>query len=208
MNSPSSHDHHHSTGEAPVETAGGRVTDPVCGMQVDPATTPHHADHAGVPFHFCSERCRAKFVEDPERYLSPRDEPEVAQPGAIYTCPMHPEVRQPGPGTCPFCGMALEPEMPSLEDDDNPELRDFSRRFWWTLPLTVATLVLAMFGRHLPSLELGGVQILPLSIHVQTWVELLLTTPVVLWAGWPFFERCVQSIRNLHPTCSRSSGSA
>ena len=199
MNPPSSHHHSHpDDATTTAGTANGRVTDPVCGMQVDPATTPHHADHAGVPFHFCSERCRAKFVEDPERYLSPR-EPEVAQPGAIYTCPMHPEVRQPGPGTCPFCGMALEPEMPSLEDDDNPELRDFSRRFWWTLPLTVVTLVLAMFGRHLPSLERGGVQLLPLSIDVQTWVELVLTTPVVLWAGWPFFERCVQSIRNLHP---------
>ncbi len=199
MNSPSSHDHHHSTGEAPVETADGRVTDPVCGMQVDPATTPHHADHAGAHFHFCSERCRAKFVADPERYLTSRDEPEVAQPGAIYTCPMHPEVRQQGPGNCPFCGMALEPEMPSLEDDDNPELRDFSRRFWWTLPLTVVTLVLAMFGQYLPRVVLDDVQILPLSIDVQTWVELVLTTPVVLWAGWPFFERCVQSIRNRSP---------
>ena len=198
MNSPSSHDHH-SAGAVPVETADGRVTDPVCGMQVDPATTPHHADHAGAHFHFCSERCRAKFVADPERYLTSRDEPEVARPGAIYTCPMHPEVRQQGPGNCPFCGMALEPEMPSLEDDDNPELRDFSRRFWWTLPLTVVTLVLAMFGQYLPRIVLGGVQILPLSIDLQTWVELVLTTPVVLWAGWPFFERCVQSIRNRSP---------
>lgn len=142
MNSPS-HDHHHSAGAGAGTVAGeaadGRVTDPVCGMQVDAATTPHHAEHAGVPFHFCSARCRAKFVEDPERYLSPGNEPEAAQPGAIYTCPMHPEVRQPGPGNCPFCGMALEPEMPSLEDDDNPELRDFSRRFWGTLPLPVVT---------------------------------------------------------------------
>src|SRR3546814_654283 len=113
---------------------------------------------------------------------------------------MHPEVRQQGPGNCPFCGMALEPEMPSLEDDDNPELRDFSRRFWWTLPLTVVTLVLAMFGQYLPRVVLDDVQILPLSIDVQTWVELVLTTPVVLWAGWPFFERCVQSIRNRSPT--------
>src|SRR3546814_2996687 len=95
--------------------------------------------------------------------------------------------------------MALEPEMPSLEDDDNPELRDFSRRFWWTLPLTVVTLVLAMFGQYLPRVVLDDVQILPLSIDVQTWVELVLTTPVVLWAGWPFFERCVQSIRNRSP---------
>ena len=140
MNSPSSHHHPRAEGaRTAVETVDGRVTDPVCGMQVDPATTPHHATHDGAAFHFCSERCRAKFVDDPQRWLSPRDEPEVAQPGAIYTWPMHPEVRQEGPGTYPFCGMALEPEMPNLEDDDNPELRDFSRRFWGTLPLPVVT---------------------------------------------------------------------
>src|SRR3546814_16641592 len=111
MNSPSSHDHHHSTVEAPVETADGRVTDPVCGMQVDPATTPHHADHAGAPFHFCSERCRAKLGADPERNLTSRDEPAVAQPGAIYTCPMQTEVRTGGRRTFPFLGMGEEQEM-------------------------------------------------------------------------------------------------
>src|SRR3546814_16246520 len=104
--------------------------------------------------------------------------------------------------------MALEPEMPSLEDDDNPELRDFSRRFWWTLPLTVVTLVLAMFGQYLPRVVLDDVQILPLSIAVQNWVELVLTTPVVLWAGWPLFERCVQSIRHSRPNMLTTTGLA
>ena len=112
-----------------------------------------------------------------------------APAGTIYTCPMHPQIRQPGPGVCPICGMALEPEMPNLEDDENPELADFSRRFLWTLPLTVIVLVLAMFGQHFPGL----------STSARTWLELVLSTPVVLWAGWPFFQRCVQSIRNRNP---------
>ena len=107
----------------------------------------------------------------------------------MFTCPMHPEVRQQGPGTCPFCGMALEPEMPSLEEEDNPELRDFSRRFWWTLPLTLAVFVLAMFGHYFTALP-------PVA---RTWLEFVLTTPVVLWAAKPFFERCIQSIRNRSP---------
>jgi Cu+-exporting ATPase len=166
----------------------GTVVDPVCGMQVDPNTTAHHAEHAGSDYHFCSARCRGKFVADPEKFLSPQV-PMAAPAGTIYTCPMHPEVRQEGPGTCPICGMALEPDMPSLDDEDNPELRDFSRRFWWTLPLTVVVLLLAMFGHSLPGL----------SVDVRTWTELVLSLPVVLWAGWPFFERCVASIRNRSP---------
>lgn len=165
------------------------VTDPVCGMQVDPATTPHHATHGGAEHHFCSARCREKFVADPERYLSPQV-PVAAPAGTIYICPMHPEIRQEGPGTCPICGMALEPDMPSLDDEDNPELRDFSRRFWWTLPLTIVVLLLAMFGHYLPRL----------SVTARTWTELVLSLPVVLWAGWPFFERCVASIRNRRPS--------
>ncbi|EIL90337.1 putative copper-transporting p-type ATPase [Rhodanobacter fulvus Jip2] len=102
---------------------------------------------------------------------------------------MHPQVRQDGPGICPICGMALEPEMPGLDDEDHPELRDFSRRFWWTLPATLVVLVLAMFGHYLPRLP----------VNTRTWIELVLTMPVVLWAGWPFFVRCVQSVRNLSP---------
>ena len=167
------------------------ATDPVCGMRVDPvAPKGGTAQHDGVTYGFCSTRCRERFQADPLRYLHPEQHaaPE-APPGAMFTCPMHPEVRQPGPGTCPFCGMALEPEMPSLEEEDNPELRDFRRRFWWTLPLTLVVFVLAMFGHYFTALP-------PVA---RTWLEFVLTTPVVLWAAKPFFERCIQSIRNRSP---------
>ncbi|WP_287757359.1 heavy metal translocating P-type ATPase [Pseudoxanthomonas sp.] len=176
------------------------VRDPVCGMQVSAARTPYHALHGGTKYHFCSAKCRERFITNPVR--STDDAPqqvEVTAPAAVvqpsgthatvYTCPMHPQIRQPGPGTCPICGMALEPEMPSLEGDDNPELRDFTRRFWWTLPLTLIVLVLAMLGHRLPGL----------STQARTWIELVLSAPVVLWAGWPFFERCLQSIGNRSP---------
>ncbi|MGV8939943.1 MAG: heavy metal translocating P-type ATPase [Lysobacter sp.] len=170
---------------------GTTVTDPVCGMQVDPAKTAHHAEHEGVTHHFCSAGCRERFVADPSRYLTPPPAGDSAQApaGTMYTCPMHPQIRQEGPGTCPICGMALEPEMPGLDDEDNPELRDFSHRFWWTLPLSAVVLVLAMFGHYFPQLP----------VETRTWIELVLTIPVVLWAGWPFFVRCVQSIRNGSP---------
>jgi Cu+-exporting ATPase len=173
----------------PAHADGRKGADPVCGMDVDPDTSDHHATHAGEVFHFCSAHCRVKFVADPDKYLSPAVDAPPAPAGAIYTCPMHPEIRQPGPGTCPICGMALEPEMPSLEEDENPELRDFSRRFWWTLPLSLVVVLLAMFGQFLPAL----------STEVRTWLELVLATPVVLWAGWPFLVRCVQSIRSRNP---------
>jgi len=171
--------------------AATTVLDPVCGMQVDPLTTAHHAAHGGDDYHFCSARCRERFVADPLKYLSPAtaETAPTAPAGTIYTCPMHPQIRQEGPGTCPICGMALEAEMPSLEDEDNPELRDFSRRFWWTLPLTVVVLALAMLGHRVAWL----------SVETRTWLELALSTPVVLWAGWPFFVRCVASIRSRNP---------
>lgn len=176
-------------GSAKPGAIGRRATDPVCGMQVDPDATSHHATHAGQAYHFCSAHCREKFVSDPNRYLRPQTSSEQETPGTIYTCPMHPQIRQVGPGTCPICGMALEPAMPTLEDEGNPELRDFTRRFWWTLPLTVVTLTLAMFvGRFLP-----------MSPAARSWVELMLSAPVVLWAGRPFLVRCVQSIRNRSP---------
>lgn len=171
--------------------AATSVIDVVCGMQVDPSITPHHATHADQDYHFCSARCREKFIANPAQYLEPQSVAPTppAPAGTIYTCPMHPQIRQEGPGTCPICGMALEPEMPSLDEEDNPELRDFSHRFWWTLPLTVIVLVLAMLGHRVTFL----------STEARTWLELALSAPVVLWAGWPFFERCVQSIRNRSP---------
>jgi Cu+-exporting ATPase len=178
-----------SGGAAPkAETT---VIDPVCGMQVDPLKTPHQAIHEATDYYFCSARCRERFVANPTTFLQPIPVASAAPPpvGTIYTCPMHPEIRQAGPGTCPICGMALEPEMPSLDDEDNPELQDFSRRFWWTLPLTITTLLLAMFGHRLPGI----------AASTRTWAELTLSTPVVLWAGWPFFQRCVQSIRHRSP---------
>ena len=184
-------DHSCCATQAAPQTSNGTTIDPVCGMQVDPATTAHHATHAGVDYHFCSVGCRGKFVADPAKYLSPKAAAATtpAPAGTIYTCPMHPQIRQEGPGTCPICGMALEPEMPSLEDDDNPELRDFSHRFWWTLPLTLIVLALAMFGHRFTFL----------ATETRTWIELALSAPVVLWAGWPFFVRCMQSIRNRSP---------
>jgi Cu+-exporting ATPase len=173
-------------------------------MEVDPAATTHHVSHEGADFYFCSARCREKFVADPAKYLSPKDSPPMPPPlaGTIYTCPMHPEIRQEGPGTCPICGMALEPDMPSLEDEDNPELRDFSQRFWWTLPLTLIVFALAMLGDRIgfiPSETLASLGMDPLTATMRNWVELVLSAPVVLWAGWPFFERCAASIRNRNP---------
>ena len=150
-------------------------------MQVDPSKSAHVADHAGATYHFRSAQCRGRFIADPAKYVSAGSPAQVtaAPAGTIYTCPMHPQIRQVGPGTCPICGMALEPELPSLDDEGNPELRDFTRRFWWTLPLTLILLVLAMFVHRFPGL----------SVDVRTWVELVLSTPVVMWAGWPFFVR-------------------
>ena len=175
----------HVTKQAP----GAGLIDPVCGMSVK-ADSPHQATHGGHDYRFCSAGCRSKFVADPARYLAPKpDAPEQGPAGTQYTCPMHPEIVRDAPGNCPICGMALEPMMPSLDDDENPELTDFRRRFWWTLPLSLTVLALAMFG-HRTTL---------LSATARTWLELVLTTPVVLWAGWPFFVRWAQSIVNRSP---------
>ncbi len=181
------HDHPGATA-----SDAGTVRDPVCGMMVDPATTPHHARHDGNDYAFCSDGCRRRFIADPQRYLAaPAGVVKPAPAGTRYTCPMHPEIVQDGPGSCPLCGMALEPAMPGLEDDENPELTDFRRRFWWSLPLSVATMALAMLAMT-PVLH-------GLSPDLRVWIELALATPVVLWAGWPFLQRWAQSIRNRSP---------
>src|SRR3546814_492488 len=168
-----------------------QLTDPVCGMQVK-KDSPHHIEHAGKSFYFCSEKCLGTFKREPGKFTAQQDKEETAfehaVPGTIYTCPMHPEIRQDHPGSCPKCGMALEPLMPSLEDD-NPELKDFTRRFWWTLPFTIVVTVLAMFGH-----QLGW-----FSMTAQTWIELVLSIPVVLWAGQPFFVRGWKSVINRSP---------
>ena len=179
-------DHDHPGGPIPA-----KAIDPVCGMTVDPATARAFV-HQAQTFHFCSEGCRTKFSADLAKCLAPLPAAVVpaAPAGARYICPMHPEIRQDRPGSCPKCGMALEPEMISLAAaDDNPELRDFTRRFWWTLPLSAMVLLLAMTGHRLALM----------SMATQTWVELLLATPVVLWAGQPFLLRGVQSIGHRSP---------
>jgi Cu+-exporting ATPase len=163
-------------------------------MTVDPATTPHRHVHRDETYFFCSGGCRTKFAAEPGRYLgSSAREPAAPMPaGTIFTCPMHPEVRQQGPGSCPICGMALEPEMPTANGGPNPELADMTRRFWIGFVLTVPVVALEM-GGHLFGLHL-------LSPSLSNWVQLTIATPVVLWAGWPFFVRGAQSIasRNLN----------
>jgi Cu+-exporting ATPase len=168
--------------------------DPVCGMSVDPHTAKHKAEHKGRPYYFCSARCREKFLAEPERYLDPAAaKSEPVPEGTIYTCPMHPEIRQVGPGACPICGMALEPLLVSAEAAPNHELIDFTRRFWIGLALAVPVMILEM-GAHVTGLD----RLIPRQ--TSNVVQMLLATPVVLWAGWPFFVRGWQSLltRNLN----------
>ncbi|MBR1142080.1 heavy metal translocating P-type ATPase [Bradyrhizobium sp. AUGA SZCCT0431] len=183
----SHHDHH----------AAAKVLDPVCGMTVDPATSKHRFDHEEKTFHFCSAGCKTKFAADPRKYLEKSsakpDVPQGADDGTIYTCPMHPEIRKVGPGSCPICGMALEPEVASLDTPPNPELADMTRRFWIGLVLSVPPMVLEM-GGHL----VGGHGLVDPAL--SNWIQLAFATPVVIWAGWPFFVRGWQSLltRNLN----------
>jgi P-type Cu+ transporter len=170
------------------------AVDPVCGMQVDPARTPHRTDYLGGTYFFCSAGCRGKFVADPPRYLDKAQAPTAATHGhaatdAIYTCPMHPEVRQVGPGSCPICGMALEP-LVAAGAPPNPELADMTRRFWIGLVLTLPVTTLEMGGHYV-----GGV-----PPALSNWLQLAFASPVVVWAGWPFLVRGARSFvtRNLN----------
>jgi Cu+-exporting ATPase len=165
-------------------------------MTVDPATTSHKVEHDGRTFYFCSDRCRTKFAKEPARYVHGKvghgartDVPE----GTVYTCPMHPQIRQIGPGNCPICGMALEPEVATADAGPNPELIDMTRRFWVGLALSVPVVILEM-GAHL----VGAHRWIDQSF--SNWIQFVLATPVVLWAGWPFFVRGWQSVltRNLN----------
>jgi P-type Cu+ transporter len=168
------------------------ATDPVCGMKVDPDKTPHRHAHGGHDYFFCSASCRGKFIADPPKYLTKKDAaPAPAPDGTIYTCPMHPQVRQVGPGSCPICGMALEPVSVTADEGPSEELVDMTRRFWVGAALAVPTMALAM-GEHVPGLNLHH-YVLP---QVSVWIQFLLATPVVLWAGWPFFVRGWASVRN------------
>jgi Cu+-exporting ATPase len=181
----SEHHHHH-------DNAAEGVIDPVCGMTVDPHTAKHRGDHRGHTYYFCSTGCRAKFVADPQKYLGAR-QAETVPEGTMYTCPMHPQIRQAGPGSCPICGMALEPEIAGTEAGPNPELVDMTRRFWIGLVLSLPVVALEM-GGHLTNLHML------LGKNLSNWIQFVLATPVVLWAGWPFFVRGWQSLvtRNLN----------
>ena len=198
------HEHHKgpsggdptSSAENPDETKLV-LKDPVCGMTVT-AQSPHVLQHDGEPVYFCSAGCKTKFLTDPAKYLrpaglvavaAPPNLPETLDEGVIYTCPMHPEIRQDHAGNCPKCGMSLEPETPALGDEANPGLVDFTRRFTWTLPLTVIVTVLTMAGHRVQWFEMA----------TQSWIELALSLPIVLWAGWPFFVRAVQSVAHRSP---------
>ena len=189
--------HHHGGSQAAVAEPVATAKDPVCGMTVKIPTAKHKTVHDGVEYFFCNPRCREKFEADPQRYLKQAAAPAPVSPaasaGAVYTCPMHPEIRQVGPGNCPICGMALEPEMPSADVGPNPELADMTRRFWVGLVLSLPVLVLEM-GGHLFDLH----HLIPPA--TSNWIQLVLATPVVLWAGWPFFVRGWASLvsRNLN----------
>jgi Cu+-exporting ATPase len=168
------------------------ATDPVCGMRVDPQTAKHRLAYKGQDYFFCSGRCRERFEAEPDKFLQPKPPEPAAPAGTIYTCPMHPEVKQVGPGSCPICGMALEPEQVSLDDPSDPELIDMTRRFWIALALTIPVFVIEMGG------HLGLMHLLP--ANRSNWISFALATPVVLWAGAPFFARGWRSLvtRNLN----------
>jgi Cu+-exporting ATPase len=164
------------------------ATDPVCGMKVDPKTSPHHHTHRDHDYHFCGAGCRTKFAADPGKYLNKSAASAPPAPeGTIYTCPMHPQIRQTSPGSCPICGMALEPEDGSA--GDGAELADMTRRFWISLILTLPVFIIEM-GGHFGLLHLGS--------SIATPAQFILATPVVLWGGWPFFVRGAQSLRSGH----------
>ena len=189
------HDHHPHALDGDASELRERQRDPVCGMLVDPRTTPYRQQHAGRPYFFCSAGCQSKFLDNPTKYLA-RSEltaPPAAPEGTIYTCPMHPQIRQVGPGVCPICGMALEPDLVTATSGPNPELGDMIRRFWLGLVLALPVVILEM-GGHFANLHMI------IGPKWSNWLQFLFATPVVLWAGWPFFVRGWQSLltRNLN----------
>ena len=196
MNLPGPHDHsQHPEVAGPKPVAADQVLDPVCGMAVDPSTARFRTEHEGATTYFCSERCKLKFLAGPDQYrgrgankLTAGASPAA---GIVYTCPMHPQIRRDAPGSCPICGMSLEPLNATETAGGSPELRDMSRRLWIGAVLAAPMLVLEM-GGHVPALNLHHYVAPALSM----WIQFALGTPVVLWAGWPFFVRAWESVRN------------
>ena len=175
-----------SHGSAPHDhgaAAPGMVKDPVCGMSVDPATARYRAEHAGTQYFFCGARCLERFTAAPAQFVGAAQPAAPAAPGAAqWTCPMHPQIVRDGPGSCPICGMALEPMMPVGEEGKNPELRDMTLRFWMALALSVPLLAMAMLWHS--------------ASPIAVWTQLILATPAVLWGGAPFFRRGWESLVN------------
>src|SRR5882724_7359555 len=182
------HDHARQHGhDQTASDIAATAVDPICGMKVNPHTAQHRAAYGEQTYYFCSAGCREKFIAAPEQYTSKKEKAGEALPGTIYTCPMHPQIRQVGPGSCPICGMALEPEIVTRDEGPSPELLDMRRRFWIGGVLTIPVLFLEM-GTHLLGLE----HLIPRQI--SNWIQLLFATPVVLWAGWLFFVRGWNSV--------------
>jgi len=170
------------------------AVDPVCGMTVVPERAAGYFEYKGHTYYFCGKGCLERFKADPEKYLAPKAPPPAPVAGTTYTCPMHPEIVRDAPGACPICGMALEATMPSLDEGRNPELLDMSRRFWIAAALGLPVFLLAM-GDMVFGMGLGG----RLDVRSTNWLGLVLATPVVWWAGWPFFERAWASVVNRSP---------
>ncbi len=203
------HYHHHHGGAGDAAPAAGTAIDPVCGMTVDLSAGKPTYHYHGTTYHFCGKGCRDKFAADPERYLKAAEKPagghhghHGAAPvlptppvaGALYTCPMHPEIVRDRPGDCPICGMALEPVVASAHDEPNPELADMTRRLWLGIAFSIPLLVLSM-GPHV---GLGFIRT-SFGERPSLWLELVLASPVVLWAGWPVLVRAVRSVANRSP---------
>lgn len=187
---------HARAGHETTTTTSQAVKDPVCDMGVDPHATEHRSEHDGRTYYFCSAHCKATFDDNPSEYVDATHTPSQTNSAAEgetveYTCPMHPEIRQSGPGSCPICGMALEPLVVAADTGPNPELAYMSRRFWIGLVLALPVLALEMGGHLFPALH----QVI--SPKTSIWIQFVLATPVVLWAGWPFFVRGWTSLRTM-----------
>jgi P-type Cu+ transporter len=192
-----------------AQTNSPGAIDPVCGMTVDPARAAAEYEYDGTKYYFCAVRCKERFAADPESFLQAKShehesrdaKSQIPNPNSQidFTCPMHPEIVQIGPGSCPICGMALEPKEITLDDAPDPEYIDMKRRFRFSLPLTIPVFVLAMaemfidFGDLFPSWPHGR------AAQVSLWIQFVLASPVVLWGGWPFFQRAWASIKNVSP---------
>jgi Cu+-exporting ATPase len=192
-----------ATKRVAMSIAAGDARDPVCGMVVDAGTAKHRVEHDGQTHYFCCDGCKAKFLADPTRFLKPADKgvPSVPEApmaplaaGTIYTCPMHPQIRRNAPGSCPICGMALEPEGVPEAEGSSPELKDMTRRFVIGAVLASPIFVLEM-GGHLPVLHLDHY----VSMAASMWIQFALATPIVLWCAWPFFQRGWASVLNRSP---------